>query len=96
MANEKRNLIDQDLLIDSLGASDMEIFAKEVISEAPTVDAVEVVHGRWIVKGQDVFCSHCDKESGHNQWGASAFSDYCPNCGAKMDGDGNDSNKNSI
>lgn len=21
---------------------------------------------------------------------------YCPNCGAKMDGDGNDSNKNSI
>ena len=51
--------------------------------------AVEVVHGRWIVNGQDLFCSHCDKESGHNQWGASAFSDYCPNCGAKMDG-GND------
>ena len=43
MANEKRNLIDRDDLIDSLGVSDMEIFAKEVIGDAPTVDAVEVV-----------------------------------------------------
>ena len=43
MANEKRNLIDRDELIDSLGISDMEIFAKEVIGDAPTVDAVEVV-----------------------------------------------------
>ena len=43
MANEKRNLIDRDDLIDSLGVSDMEIFAKEVIGDATTVDAVEVV-----------------------------------------------------
>jgi hypothetical protein len=57
------------------------------IDKCPTVDAVEVVHGRWIVKGQEVFCSHCDKESGYNHWGASAFSDYCPNCGSKMDGE---------
>jgi hypothetical protein len=51
----------------------------------PIEDVAKVVHGRWIIKGQDVFCSHCDKESGHNQWGASAFSNYCPNCGTKMD-----------
>lgn len=43
MVNEKRNLIDRDDLIDTLGVSDREIFAKEVIAEAPTVDAVEVV-----------------------------------------------------
>lgn len=59
---------------------------KDFLNVLPTVDAVEVVYGRWIVKGQEVFCSHCDKESGYNHWGASAFSDYCPNCGAKMDG----------
>lgn len=59
------------------------------LEEEPTIDAVEVVHARWVVKGQDVFCSHCDKESGYNPWGASAFSDYCPNCGAKMDGEEN-------
>ena len=43
MEKEMRNLIDRDELIDSLGVSDMEIFAKEVIGDAPTVDAVEVV-----------------------------------------------------
>ena len=57
----------------------------EIIAEAPTVDAVEVVHARWIVKGQDIFCSNCNSESGYNAWGASSFSAYCPHCGAKMD-----------
>lgn len=57
--------------------------AEYLISNGVTVRE----RGRWIVKGQDVFCSHCDKESGHNQWGASAFSDYCPNCGADMRGE---------
>ena len=58
------------------------------IDNAPTVDAVEVVHGRW-KKSYDAFhdlvntvCSCC----GHT--GAKHFN-YCPNCGAKMDGDGN-------
>lgn len=58
---------------------------KDFLNVLPTVDAVEVVYGRWIVKGQDVFCSHCNKESGYNHWGASVFSDYCPHCGAKME-----------
>ena len=91
MTTEKRNLIDQDLLIDSLGASDMEIFAKEVISEAPTVDAVEVVHGRWVWNEEDecFVCSNCEMSALNNYRGNSAPSDYCPNCGAKMDGDGN-------
>lgn len=48
MVNEKRNFIDRDALIDSLGISDREIFAKEVISEAPIVEVVEVVHGKWV------------------------------------------------
>ena len=63
------------------------------IIENPTVDAVEVVHGRWIEKQEpipwceddvDVFCvcSVCDCAS-------PGESSYCPNCGAKMDGDGN-------
>jgi hypothetical protein len=59
-----------------------------MIMDAPTVDAVEVVHGRW--EKVDIVpnymwryrcsCCHSDGESGYR---------YCPNCGAKMDGDGN-------
>ena len=36
-------LIDADDLEDSLGISDMDIYAKESIREAPTIDAVPVV-----------------------------------------------------
>ena len=69
--------------------------AKAWLDEAPTVDAVEVVHGRWLAwkeklpkvvlidtKRLGVFCSVCNM---HNDY----MSNYCPNCGAKMDGDGN-------
>ena len=57
-----------------------------LIDDAPTVEAVEVVHGRWEKRGKhDWRCSVCKigvpySYTGHH---------YCPNCGAKMDGDGN-------
>lgn len=55
-----------------------------LIEEGVTVQECIGFDGKWIVKGQEVFCSNCNKESGYNAWGASAFSDYCPNCGKKM------------
>ena len=59
----------------------------QLINEAPTVDAVEVVHGRWenisggMVKLGD--CSECKVRQ------PVLGTNYCKNCGAKMDGDGN-------
>ena len=51
------------------------------IDELPTYDVQEVKHGRW-VKGKEWFeCSVCGYEQGSAHW------HYCPNCGAKMDGD---------
>lgn len=66
------------------------------IEELPAVDAVPVVHGRWIgypeCLGYDdayldehIVCSVC-----HSVWNfidndAERF-DYCPACGARMDG----------
>ena len=50
------------------------------IDEAPTVDAVEVVHGRWEQLTLGAICRCC------NNWN-NRSSNYCPNCGAKMDGD---------
>ena len=62
--------------------------AVELVKEAPAVDAVPVVHGRWlrILRG-NYECSVCRCIPYY----ASSIStlNYCPNCGAKMDG-GND------
>lgn len=64
----------------SYDATDLE----EILNECPAADVAEVRHGRWITKGQDIFCSVCGEESAHTWCGASKFSNYCPNCGAKM------------
>lgn len=34
------------------------------------------------------YCSVCGKDAEYNAEGSLILSDYCPNCGAKMDGDG--------
>ena len=57
-------------------------------------DAVEVVHGRWIVEVdgnfRNVKCSACGKDYAcHTGMLQLQNLNYCPNCGAKMDGDGN-------
>lgn len=56
----------------------------ESIDVQPTIEAAPVVHGRWILNvniGYD--CSRC----GRNNPGFNCKSHYCPNCGAKMDGE---------
>lgn len=61
---------------------------KSALDEEPTIEAESVRHGRWVKRGQDIFCSECDEESGYTWAGASRYSDYCPNCGARMDLEG--------
>ena len=65
--------------------------AQRAILDAPAADVAPVRHGRWIEHEKYTFgimydCSICDNrilDNGHS-W------NYCPNCGAKMDGgDGN-------
>ena len=63
------------------------------IGKTPTVDAVEVVHGEWVRNEDDecywYTCSECAEYPMRDRWGEEKLTDYCPNCGAKMDGDGN-------
>ena len=83
-------LIDADALENQFGVSDEDLLALDEIRHAPTVDAVPVVHGRWIDAYPDIepnpmfmygICSECGFEQG-----ISKYLNYCPNCGAKMDG----------
>ena len=53
--------------------------------EGDSVDTVEVVHGRWITPFLTPWCFKCSECRTHHD----TASNYCPNCGAKMDGDGN-------
>ena len=86
----------------------------KVIESIPAVDAVPVVHGRWIYKerhrksyrqytgydaagethtimvleeseGKEPYCSECGAQA------AESFMDFCPHCGAMMDGERRDS-----
>ena len=52
-------------------------------TQAPTVDAVPVVHWRRIEYQvpRIICCSECDWGTGVDE-----KSNYCPHCGAKMDG----------
>ena len=84
----------------SKGASvlDMAIGVIKMVHEAPTADVVEVRHGHWIDKSRNINglhdprldCSVC----GHIFWfqGAETFN-YCPACGAKMDGERREENE---
>ena len=66
----------------------------------PTADVVEVVHGEWIVAEDDYgicatefTCSHCKVSLVTSELTDGQFLDmmkYCPNCGAKMDGERKD------
>ena len=108
MANEKR-LIDANALSDSVSGIGknikrpraVELACLCLIADQPTVDAVEVVHGRWERCGGDlhssgyaIYCSVCNKVhfvhrkySLGGLWNEEVFKQpkYCPSCGAVME-----------
>lgn len=63
-----------------------------ILHDLPAADVAPVVHGRWIDRGDYVTtaygslpvnrCSEC-----HMDVTLEDFDSYCPNCGARMDGD---------
>lgn len=92
---EKQRLIDANALWKALDAAswydnaDRDEVALTMVDEAPTVDAVPVRHGRWekVIPSKSaakwstqVSCSVCHRK-GYTLY------NYCPNCGARMDGD---------
>lgn len=64
---------------------------KELLKDVPTVDAVEVVHGRWVTEyWKSGYIKKCScSECGNHPKDAYSPPNYCDNCGAKMDGNCN-------
>ena len=75
--------------------TDAYVVTTGAIDTAPVVDAAPVVHGRWV----DNHCTACGMmPMGEELWThmdieppkMERFMDYCPTCGAKMDGGAED------
>lgn len=67
---------------------------KKSIANTPFADVVEVKHGEWQLleecSNEGVYCSVCHKKVYRKDYANQKIkSKYCPNCGARMDGDNN-------
>lgn len=126
METKKRlDLVDREAVKDAIGFMNLHFLGHgetksvlDSINEVPAVDAVEVVHGRWVLTAHEertnfrwnvtAECSECQHSKGEIYAGCFTgfpkalveeciimyaekikLDNYCPNCGAKMDGDGN-------
>ena len=62
----------------------------EYAENLPAADVAPVVHGRWIYKGEYAVCTECGGRSGTQYDGVEPIplmTQFCPNCGAKTDGE---------
>lgn len=61
---------------------------RAIIRKIPAADVAPVVHGRWIADGDGYHwtynCSICAWKDGYP---FNERHNFCPNCGARMDGD---------
>lgn len=90
-------LIDADALLERMKRTIRYFNIKFDIEEAPTIEAEPVRHGRWDDTGRYTFtdgslairCTECGAALHLDEWEKYHWN-YCPNCGAKMDGDKHD------
>ncbi len=61
--------------------------ACEQIKEVPAAEVQEVRHGKWEQENEIFKCSEC--AYAFENEGYQHFFNYCPNCGARMDGEEN-------
>lgn len=70
------------------GWNDCLLRVKSMVSKAPSADVAPVVHGRW--ENGNPICPVCGEDK-FRDLDADVWCDwlppYCPNCGAKMNGD---------
>ena len=69
-----------------------ECYIQQGLFAIPTADVVEVRHGEWVLNEPVYICSVCGEVPDYFlngwDWEIYEYPNYCPNCGAKMDGKG--------
>lgn len=61
----------------------------DLVEKQPTADVEEVRHGEWIMTDSrfaEMSCSICGFKY-YGEYDKECMSNYCPDCGAKMDGE---------
>lgn len=78
--------MDKQAFLDHMMGTSRYFTVKFDIAEFPAADVAPVVHGRWKKSGSLLECQYCGEI--YSQLGGNAGKswNYCPNCGAKMDG----------
>lgn len=71
-------------------AEDYAYTAAKVLDTVPTADVQEVRHGKWELidecANEGIYCSNCHKKVYRAKYANQKVkSNFCPNCGAKMD-----------
>lgn len=94
------DLINREALLDCMQKDDqlMSLDVRRYIIDAPAVDAEPVRHGKWLKVSEMLppewrdkkRCSVCANFALHDRLGRVRPSNYCPNCGAKMDNERED------
>lgn len=89
--------INKQAFLDHMKRTDRYFNVKFDIENFPNADVAPIVHGRWELEYETygkMRCSVCKKEAliekAIDDVGVTTIyvdSNYCPNCGAKMDGD---------
>lgn len=83
-------LIKQGWRLERHGQSN-ELVGVMSIADVPTVEAVPVVHGEWVLdKRKDrIYCNHCNNYTPY-EWNETSYeiseliSNFCPSCGSDM------------
>lgn len=79
--------IDADALIAAIPDEPYKGAVRRLLMQAPTADVAPVVHSKWIWdSGSRYECEACGNTTEVDEITGTPIYNYCPNCGAKMDG----------
>lgn len=84
----RQEYLEEDTLSSNFAAEVIETVQEKYLVDAPAVDAAPVVHSEWEQVGIADRCKRCGAYIVVEQ--GTAEMNYCPNCGAKMDGGAED------